>query len=211
MRSLRARVQKKQCKEELTREVKVTNLESAERAIIPALQTSAFKEELDVLMQMKRKNPNPNSRVFAQQRKTNIKTLSSLYKLDPFVDEDGILRVDGRLRRVSLSDDMKFPIILPRNSHVTMLIVRYFHERRSHRRKTMTLNEVRSNGFWIISGSAVVSSIVSSCVKCNKLRGAVQEQRMSDLPEDRLETAPPLPTAPSTILVPLLLKMAGRS
>ena len=95
MRSLRARVQKKQCKEELTREVKVTNLESAERAIIPALQTRAFKEELDVLMQMKRKNPNPNSRVFAQQRKTNIKTFSSLYKLDPFVDEDGILRVDG--------------------------------------------------------------------------------------------------------------------
>ena len=59
----------------------------------------------------------------------------------------------------------------------------------------MTLNEVRSNGFWIISGSAVVSSIISSCVKCNKLRGAVQEQRMSDLPEYRLETAPPLPTA----------------
>ena len=152
MRSLRARVQKKQCKEELTREVKVTNLESAERAIIPALQTSAFKEELDVLIQMKRKNPNPNSRVFAQQRKTNIKTFSSLYKLDPFVDEDGILRVDGRLRRASLSDDMKFPIILPRNSHVTTLIVRYFHERTNHQGKTMTLNEVRSNGFWIISG-----------------------------------------------------------
>ena len=106
MRSLRARVQKKQCKEELTREVKVNNLESTERAIIPALQTSAFKEELDVLMQMKRKNPNPNSRVFAQQRKTNIKTFSSLYKLDPFVDEDGILRVDGRLRRASLSDEI---------------------------------------------------------------------------------------------------------
>ena len=55
MRSLRARVQKKQCKEELTREVKVTTLESAERAIIRAVQTSAFKEELDVLKQMKRK------------------------------------------------------------------------------------------------------------------------------------------------------------
>ena len=54
----------------------------------------------------------------------------------------------------------------------------------------MMLNEVRLKGFWI-SGSLVVSSIISSCVKCKKLRGAVQEQRMSDLPEDRLETAPP--------------------
>ena len=173
VRSLRARVQKKHCKEELTREVKVTELESAERAIIRAVQTSAFKDELDVLKQIKRKNPDPNSRVFAQQRKSNIKTYSSLYKLDPFVDDDGILRVGGRLRRASLSDDMKFPIILPRNSHVTTLIVRYFHERTSHQGKTMTLNEVRSNGFWIISGSVVVSSIISSCVKCKKLCGAV--------------------------------------
>ena len=132
-----------QLRRELTREVKVNYLESAECAIIHAVQTSAFKEELDVLKQIKRKNPHRNSRVFAQQRKTNIKTYSSLYKLDPFVDEDGILRVGGRLRRASLSDDMKFPIILPRNSHVTTLIVRYFHERSSHQGKTMTLNEVR--------------------------------------------------------------------
>ena len=110
------------------------------------------------------------------------------------------------LRRASLSDDMKFPIILPRNSHVTTLIVRYFHERRSHRRKTMTLNEVRSNGFWIISGSAVVSSIISSCVKCNKLRGAVQEQRMSDLPEDRLETAPPFTYCAVDYFGPFIVK-----
>ena len=185
-RSLRARVQKKKCKEELTREVKVTDIESAECAIIRAVQISVFKEELDILKQIKRKNPDPNSRVFAQQRKSNIKTYSSLYQLDPFVDDDGILRVSGRLRRASLSDDMKFPIILPRNNHVTTLIVRYFHER-----TTMTLNEVRLNEFWIISGSLVVSSIISSCVKCKKLPGAVQEQRMSDLPEDRLETARP--------------------
>ena len=203
VRSLRARVQEKHCKEELTREVKVTELESAERAIIRAVQTSAFKEELDVLKQIKRKNPDPNSRAWAQQRKSNIKTYGSLYKLDPFVDDDGILRVGGRLRRASLSDDMKFPIILPRNSHVTTLIVRYFHARTSHQGKTMTLNEVRSNGFWIISGSVVVSSIISSCVKCKKLRGAVQEQRMS---EDRLETAPPFTYCAVDYFGPFIVK-----
>ena len=52
-------------------------------------------------------------------------------------------------------------------------------------------NEVRSNGFWVINGSSVVASLISSCVKCQRLRGAVQEQRMSDLPEDRLESTPP--------------------
>ena len=75
IRSLRARVQKKQC--QVTREVKVTASESAECAIICAVQTSAFKEELDVLKQIKRKNPDPNSRVFGQKRKTNIKTFTA--------------------------------------------------------------------------------------------------------------------------------------
>ena len=78
-----ARVQTKQC--QATREVKVTDSESAECAIICAVQTSAFKEELDVLKQIKRKNPDPKSRVFGQQRKTKIKTYSSLYKIDPFL------------------------------------------------------------------------------------------------------------------------------
>ena len=69
-----------------------------------------------------------------------MKTSSSLYKLDPFLDVDGILRVGGRLRRASLADDIKFPIILPRNSHVTKLIVKHFHERIRHQGKGMTLN-----------------------------------------------------------------------
>ena len=57
---------------------------------------------------------------------------SSLYKLDPFVDDNGILRVGGRLRRANLNDDYKFPIILPKNNHVSSLIVRHFHENVKH-------------------------------------------------------------------------------
>ena len=72
-----------------------------------------------------------------------------------------------------------------------MLIVKHFHESTSHQGKGMTLNAIRSNGFWVVSGSSTVASAISSCVKCQKLRGAVQEQKTSDLPEDRLESTPP--------------------
>ena len=142
---------------------------------------------------MKEEGSDTESRVFAQQRKANMKTCSSLYKLDPFVDVDGILRVSGCLRCASLAEDIKFPIqsILPRDSHVIMLIIKHFHKRTRHQGQGMTLNEVRSNGYWIISGSSVVANMILSCIKCRKLCGSVQEQRMSDLPEDRLESTPP--------------------
>ena len=55
----------------------------------------------------------------------------------------------------------------------------------------MTLNELRSNGFWIIGGSSAVGYHIANCVTCQRLRGAVQEQKMADLPSDRLEPAPP--------------------
>ena len=105
----------------------VSDLKNAESAIIRDAQIKAFKEVIEVLQKMKQENTDPDSRVFAQQRKTNMKTSSWLYKLDPFLDGNRILRVCGRLRHASLTEDVKFPIIVPRNSHVTELIVMHFH------------------------------------------------------------------------------------
>ena len=70
----------------------------------------------------------------------------------------------------------------------------------------MTLNEGQSNGFWVVSGPSVVASIISSCVKCKKLRGAVQERRMLDLPEDRLEPTPPFTYCAMDYFGPFIIK-----
>ena len=101
------------------------------------------------------------------------------------------MRVGGRIRWAQLTDDVKFPALLPKNGHITKLVINYFHERCSHQGRTTTLNELRSNGYWIIGGSSSVSHCILNCITCRKIRGSLQSQKMSDLPEDRLEPAPP--------------------
>ncbi|XP_023807775.1 uncharacterized protein LOC111946875 [Oryzias latipes] len=53
------------------------------------------------------------------------------------------------------------------------------------------MNELRSNGIWILGCSHAVSSFIYKCVKCRKLRRSAQVQKMADLPHDRVETTPP--------------------
>ncbi|MEW8544200.1 MAG: hypothetical protein AB2693_11760, partial [Candidatus Thiodiazotropha sp.] len=58
---------------------------------------------------------------------------SKLIGLQPKIDEDGLMRSDGRLKYAEfLSFDVRFPIILPRKSSVTKLIVKEYHEKGKH-------------------------------------------------------------------------------
>lgn len=100
------------CSNDELQRLTVEDLESAERAIIRAVQVKPFRKEITTLKNIKQGNTDSESRLFARQRKSSMKTCSSFYKLNPFVDVDGISRVGGRLRRSTLADDIKFPIIL---------------------------------------------------------------------------------------------------
>ena len=58
---------------------------------------------------------------------------SKILSLNPKPDDEGLLRCDGRLQNADfLSDDVKYPIILPRKNWVTRLIVKHFHKQRNH-------------------------------------------------------------------------------
>ena len=54
----------------------------------------------------------------------------------------------------------------------------------------MTLNEVRKR-FWVTRANSAVRRCIIHCVTCKRLRGTVGEQKLSDLPQDRLTPAPP--------------------
>ena len=114
-----------------------------------------------------------------------------MYRLDPFLDDDGLIRVGGRIKRASLSFTTKHPIILPRESHATNLLVQSCHTNVNHMGRGTTHNELRQRGYWLIGGTSVVSNYITRCVLCRRLRGFLQHQKMADLPKDRIEPSPP--------------------
>lgn len=114
-----------------------------------------------------------------------------MHRLNPFLDEQGILRVGGRLEHASLHPHIKHPAILPKNSHISNLLIKLYHQKVQHQGRGNTMNALRSNGIWIIGCNQAVLSYIYKCVKCRKFRRCTEEQKMSDLPRERFETTPP--------------------
>ncbi|XP_069990637.1 uncharacterized protein [Penaeus vannamei] len=123
--------------------------------------------------------------------KMHLPKSSLIMALNPYLDEDGVLRVGGRLQQSSLRSYQKHPIILPGKSHISTLIVRHYHQSVRHQGRHLTEGAVRSGGYWTTGVKWLISSILHSCVQCRKLRGKEEVQLMSDLPADRLEHTPP--------------------
>ena len=158
----------------------------AEKEIIKHVQRDVYKDEIRTLEGMK---DDATARSVRQTRR-HCKTASRLHQLDPFLDDDGILRVGGRLRRSETSYERKHPAILPQN-HLTGLIVAHCHAKVAHQGRGMTINRIRAEGYWILGCSHFVSKFISRCVTCRRLRRPPQIQKMADLPKDRLTPAPP--------------------
>lgn len=71
------------------------------------------------------------------------------------------------------------------------MLVRHFHEQVAHQGRHFTEGAVRTAGLWITGSKRLVSSVIHKCVTCKRLRGKLEEQKMADLPLDRLTMNPP--------------------
>ena len=164
-------------KPKITEATNVEERQEAELFIIKLVQREAFSGEIKSIEQCKEVRP---------KDKTN-----KLYKLSPFVDRHGVLRVGGRLMRSSLHPHVKHPAILPKASHVSSLLIKHYHQKVRHQGRGITVNELRSNGIWVVGCNSAVASHIYKCTTCRKYRRSTQDPKMADLPEDRMEMTPP--------------------
>ena len=146
------------------RPLDVEEMENAERAIIQVVQAQRFDDELLSLKGAKRE----------------IKESSSVVKLDPVL-VDGILCVGGRLQNSPIQDRHKHPAILPKDHHVSLLIMRYYHSISGHSGLEHTLSLIREK-YWVTQARVLLRRILGSCVDCRKRQAAVGQQKMASLP-----------------------------
>ncbi|XP_042240043.1 uncharacterized protein LOC121878118 [Homarus americanus] len=132
--------------------------------IIRFLQQEAYGEEMSLL----------------QHRQLPLQ--SRLYRLGPYLGQDGLLRVGRRLRDAK---ERIGSILLPRDHPVTKLIVREAHAvgaGHSGRKNTLSILWCE---FWIAHCHPLLDKIIKEFVTCRRNNWKPTRQREAMLPEDR--------------------------
>ncbi|XP_072403050.1 uncharacterized protein [Diabrotica undecimpunctata] len=132
-------------------------------------------------------------------RKGSIKFLS------PFLDDNGILRVGGRLKHSPWSFEKRHPILLPKDSHFTKLLFIHEHRRLLHSGPNHLLSSIRDK-FWPISGRNIARKTVHNCITCFKAKPSFQTHTMGDLPKERVTQTFPFHSTGVDYAGPFLLK-----
>lgn len=117
-----------------------------------------------------------------QSKSSNLKSLS------PYLDENGIMRVGGRLQKSLLAEETKHPIILPRNSHLSKLIISDAHLNTLHGGLQLVISYIRE-AYWIIGIRNLVKQQIRTCVTCVRQNAKTQNPFMGSLPSVRCKPA----------------------
>lgn len=150
-----------------------SEVKRAEISILKVVQKQHFLTEYKLLQNASDK-----------EEQALVPLSSRLVKLDP-VFQDGLLKVGGRLRLAAIPEGMKHQVILPKESHVTSLIIDHHHVRNGHAGREHVLAELRKQ-YWILKGTAAVKGRLHRCFDCKMRQGKPEIQKMADLPRNRM-------------------------
>ncbi|XP_018358512.1 PREDICTED: uncharacterized protein LOC108758196 [Trachymyrmex cornetzi] len=117
-----------------------------------------------------------------------INITSNLLSLSPFLDENGLMRVGGRLKNSDLTFEACHPILLPRKHILTQRIIEHEHVRNLHAGMQATMAFVRQR-FWPLSLRSNTRGIIKKCVACFRAKPGQSEALMSSLPAARVSAS----------------------
>ncbi|KAJ8981408.1 hypothetical protein NQ317_010347 [Molorchus minor] len=121
---------------------------------------------------------------------SSVNSKSPLLKLNPYIDEDNVIRVGGRLNKSNFNFNKKHPIVLPKNHLFSMLLIRHEHTRLLHAGPQQVLASLRER-FWILSARSLVNKVIHNCITCYKINPTGTGYLMADLPGVRVSPSRP--------------------
>ncbi|XP_029154848.1 uncharacterized protein LOC114929767 [Nylanderia fulva] len=130
---------------------------------------------------------------------------SHLARLSPVLDDQGVLRVGGRLKHAQLPLDERHPMIIPAASWLTRLVIDSCHRRTLHGGVQLTLGLLRLR-FWVPRGRTTVKQQLHRCVTCTRWRAATPQPPMGNLPRDRVTPTRPFLSTGLDYAGPILLR-----
>ncbi|XP_036347004.1 uncharacterized protein LOC118756341, partial [Rhagoletis pomonella] len=150
-------------------ELKAFEITDSEVFVCRRVQEEVFPNELEELLS-----------------KQKVSKSSPLYQLTPFLDIDGLIKVNGRIDAAyCLPLSARRPIIMPLRHHVTSLLVSYWHKKLHHQNDCLTINQIRQK-FWVPHIRAVLTSVKKRCSVCIINTAKPSAPMMGQLPVDRL-------------------------
>ncbi|XP_062538891.1 uncharacterized protein LOC134207181 [Armigeres subalbatus] len=117
------------------------------------------------------------------ERMETLKKGSPVYKSSPVLDDEGVLRMDGRLAESSF--DKNHPIILSRFHDVTHKLIQHYHNQFGHANSETVFNEMRQR-FQIPKMRPAIQQVVNKCFWCRVKKCRPCSPRMAPLPVERI-------------------------
>ena len=114
---------------------------------------------------------------------------SPIFKLSPFLGQDGLLRIQGRLQFAGLPIEAQHPIIVPKG-HLGLLLARHTHSTMKHAGVNSMLVKLRDQ-FWTVGARRIFKAVKKECMSCQRLDAPSGAQTMAPLPKLRVQQAPP--------------------
>ncbi|XP_075157880.1 uncharacterized protein LOC142231146 [Haematobia irritans] len=109
---------------------------------------------------------------------------SALYTLNPFVDDQGLFRTNGRIANSNLPYNERHPIVIPTTSHYCTLLLNFIHEFLLHAENNLMLRTIREE-YYISRLRSAIKKCIRNCKICLIYKQKVQNQIMAALPTER--------------------------
>ena len=142
-------------------------IKSAERSIILLVQKEEFTDEIKIL-----------------EGNKELQRTSKLVALNPFLDNNGVIRVGGRLENLNIPEEIKHPAVLPGSHQAVKSIIRHLHKKNGHVGVEHVLSLLRME-YWVTGARPAIKAVLRQCFFCRIRRSLRQFPLMANLPQGR--------------------------